>query len=403
MGQVKRLLFVSESVTLSQVVRLLSLAGRVDRARFEVHFADSARDDALFAGARFRRWRITGAEPEAALNAAAQGRLPSARLLARQVEEDLALLERVRPDVIIGDFRLSLTVSAPLARIPLFSLVNAYWSPRRLHRALPLPEHPLVRWFGPTAVTKHFERFAPKAMALASSGVNRLRRSYGLPGIGDLLEVLTFGDRVLYPDAPELTPLAAADARERFIGPILWSPAVPVPQWWAEIDGRRPLVYVTLGSSGDLGVLPIVLEALAALPVEVAVSTAGRVDPRSLGSNVRAAAMLPGDIAAQRAALVITNGGASTSYQALYEGTPVLGLPSNLDQYLAMTAIERFGAGLLVRSGTADREGVRRAVDRILREPQYAERAEQAKAALRALDPHVVFERVLAELSKEGS
>ena len=44
----KRILFVAENVTLSQVVRLSVLARALDRERYEVHFASSEFDPLVF-------------------------------------------------------------------------------------------------------------------------------------------------------------------------------------------------------------------------------------------------------------------------------------------------------------------------------------------------------------------
>src|SRR5688500_19493669 len=49
--------------------------------------------------------------------------------LRRYVSDELRLLERVRPAVVVGDFRLSLAVSARLLHVPYLMLANAYWSP----------------------------------------------------------------------------------------------------------------------------------------------------------------------------------------------------------------------------------------------------------------------------------
>ena len=95
-----------------------------------------------------------------------------------------------------------------------------------------------------------------------------------------------------------------------------------------------------------------------------------------------AADYLPGDLAARRAAIVISNGGSTTGYQALAEGRPVLGIPFNLDQYLASQAIERTGAGLVVRAGLADAKTVAGAISRLLAEPAFATRAADVAADL---------------------
>jgi UDP:flavonoid glycosyltransferase YjiC (YdhE family) len=165
----------------------------------------------------------------------------------------------------------------------------------------------------------------------------------------------------------------------------------------------RPLIYVTPGSSGPLRTLPATLRALSTLDADVLVATAGRIDLRAPPSNVRAAKFVRGDLAAERAAAVVCNGGASTAYQALTAGTPVVGLPLNLDQYLVMDAIERAGAGILVRSGTATEDVVRAAVLRALFDPQLRAGARRAAAAMRALDAPVEFRRALGDATASAT
>jgi hypothetical protein len=56
-------LFVSEAVTLAQVVRLATLARVLDPARFEVHFAAAHFDELVFGGTTFTRHRIHSWRP----------------------------------------------------------------------------------------------------------------------------------------------------------------------------------------------------------------------------------------------------------------------------------------------------------------------------------------------------
>jgi UDP:flavonoid glycosyltransferase YjiC (YdhE family) len=138
----------------------------------------------------------------------------------------------------------------------------------------------------------------------------------------------------------------------QYIGPVLWSPTVEPPAWWDSLPTDRPIVYVTLGSSGRSDLLEVVLQALAGLPVTVIAATAGRIDPKTVPPNAFVADYLPGEEAASRAAVVICNGGSPTTQQALAAGKPVIGIASNLDQHLNMAAIERRGrASSFARSG----------------------------------------------------
>ena len=378
-----RILFVSEAVTLAQVVRLVTLARTLDPARYDVHFAAARFDELVFGGTRFARHDIFSLSPEVVEARVAGGRrIYGKRTLARYVEEERALLTKVRPSLVIGDLRLSLAVSAPLSVVPYACLINAYWSPRAARDGWPMPDHPIVRWLGVERARVHFPKTLPFVFRHFAAPVNRLRAEYGLPELGSLPEVLTHGDHVLFPDAPGLTGVRALAAHERYLGPVLWSPEVPLPPWWGALEPGRPTVYVTLGSSGRAEALPIAVDAAAALGCQVLVATAGRARLATVPPHVHVADYLPGHLAARRADLVISNGGSTTSYQALAEGRPVLGIPSNLDQYLAMGAIEGAGAGLHLRAGSLTREEVRGALERLLGDATFRVAASRVRDEL---------------------
>jgi len=216
------------------------------------------------------------------------------------------------------------------------------------------------------------------------------------------LEVLTHANYTLYPDIPELCPTTNLPPSHRYLGLVPWSPGVDWPEEVAQIDRAVPLVYMTLGSSGNLNALSAVMEAVRGLPVVALLATAGRYAPKDLPNNVYVAEYVPGDQVARAAALVVTNGGSSTGYQALAQGTPVLGLPSNLDQYLAMTAIELSGAGRLVRAASATASEVRAAMEQMLNADSYRESARELALAFARWDCHKVLDGLLSELFTTG-
>src|SRR3954451_4522431 len=144
-----RLLFVAEPVSLAHVVRLSTLARTLDRARYDIIFASASFPQLVFAGSGITQRRFDSTSSEHIARRVERGRRPwNEQLLAACVEEDLRLLEEVQPDLVVGDFRLSLAVSAPLSRTPYASLINAYWSPYAQRGAFPMPEHPLIRLLG---------------------------------------------------------------------------------------------------------------------------------------------------------------------------------------------------------------------------------------------------------------
>jgi UDP:flavonoid glycosyltransferase YjiC (YdhE family) len=373
-------LFVAETVSLGQVLRPALLARSLDPARYDIHFAAAHFDPMVFDGAPFRRWNIHSVSPgqvQAAIQAGSRIHEPAT--LERYVQEELTLIAAARPALIVGDFRPSLAVSAPASGVPLMNVVSAYWSPRAVRGAFPMPDHPIVRRVGEARALRYFPRALPHALSYFAAPVNALRKRHKLAPLGDLLEQMVWGDHVIYPDTPSLVPLSHTTPAARYIGPILWSAPVTAPDWFDQLGRTRPLIYLTMGTSGNPGALPVILQALGTLHVHVMVATADSEPGPEIPSNVRLARFLPGTEACRRASLVICNGGASTAYQALSEGCPVLGIPHNLDQYLAMSGICQAGAGRMLRSGTLQAGQVRLAAQQMLE--QQSERSAAARVA----------------------
>lgn len=402
-----RVLFVAENVTLAQCVRLVWLAQALDPERYEVHFASSDFPDLVFAGTRFVRHRITTLAPEAAARALEAGRrLYETAALMRYIEAERRLLRELGPALVVGDFRLSLSTSAELEGVPSAVLINAYWSPFARRTSFPVPDHPIIGLLGEALTEQYFPRAIPHVFRHFARPVNVARARHGLPPIGSLLEVLTHGSLTLYPDDPWLTPVDGAPSQHHFLGPVCWQPELGADAHaddpWRGLDPERPRLYVTLGSSGSLRLLPMVVEALAGLPVSALIATAGRASLGPLPSHLVVRSFVRGADAARRAALVISNGGSTTGYQALSQGTPVLGLPSNFDQHLATQAIGRAGAGVSIKARSASVEQIRAGVLRALDDPALtrgaravAERFAQhdAAATFRALVARAVASR----------
>ena len=388
----RRILFIAENVTMAQVVRLLALAQHLPSERYEVHFACSDATPWLFSGTSFRRWPLFTIDGPRALAALARGeRLYDVATLERYVSDELALFDAVQPDLIVGDFRLSLAVSSRLAGVPCASLINAYWSPFAVRERFPLPDHPIVSLVGVERAERYFPQALPHVFAHFAAPLNALRKRYGLSP-ASLVEQLCFGDWVLYPDVPELCPVAQAPSTHHFLGAVPWSPDVPLSEELLDGDDLRPLVYVTLGSSGDHAALAAVLAGLEELPIRGLLATAGRPAPKRVPANFRVADYVPGELVARQASFVVNNGGSSGMYQALAAGIPVLGIPSNLDQYLTMQSLTRAGAGLQLRSASLRPEQVRRAANQLCEDPTLRQRARELAVVLGRYDCHARFQ-----------
>jgi UDP:flavonoid glycosyltransferase YjiC (YdhE family) len=360
-----RVLFFGEGSTLAHAARPLALSAALPSDRYEVFLATPE---------RYRNWTpkavrwlpLEAQPPEVFAERLKSGRpLFSHERLQAYAAQDLVTIEDVGPDVVVGDFRLSLAASARKAGVPYISISNAYWSPDRPLR----PIRPTVDMFGgwPTpAAAAAFQLLRPLTLRWHAKPVDELLAAHGLERIGrDLRRAFTEADITLYADLPGLFPDVVETARRRFLGPIAWEPPVELPPWWRNMPVDKPIAYVTLGSSGEIGTLERITAWLLDMGHAVMLATAGRARVEGDGERLFVADFLPGLLACERADLVVCNGGSPTTTQALLKGRPVLGVASNMDQFLNIRAVRALGAGAGLRADGLNRRRFEDTVNRL--------------------------------------
>jgi UDP:flavonoid glycosyltransferase YjiC (YdhE family) len=350
-NQKSRVLFVSESVTLAHFARPFELSNQLSNNDFDIHFACDLTYQKFLHDSKHTTHTIHSISPSKFKQSLNKGSpLYDYATLKSYVEDDLDLIHTIKPDLIVGDFRISLAVSARLAKIPYATISNAYWSPYA-PRQYPAPCLPLTRYLGLAAGSLLFKLAAPLAFKVHALAMRRLHDHFGLPKIPlDLRQVYTEADYTLYADIPSLFPLDKLPENHFFIGPILWSPPIPEPNWWHSLPTDRPIIYVSMGSSGSERALEKILNTFAKEKVTVIATVAGSAFSNTKLSNIFTAEYLDGNAAAKRADLVICNGGSLSCQQAFFNGKPVLGIASNMDQFLNMAGVSRVNAGLLLRA-----------------------------------------------------
>ena len=393
------ILLVAEAVTLAHFARIATLAKALDPDLYEIVVASDPRYLALERPFDCTFHPIRSVPSAEFAQALARGKpLYSVETLTQYVEDDLALLDRIKPDLVVGDFRLSLAVSAPLRHIPYAAVVNAYWSPYA-DIAYPVPDLPMTRFLGVQLAQKLFDAVRPIAFALHARPLNRVRRKFGLPQLGpDLRNSYTWGDYTLYADIPEVAPTHNLPAHHRYLGPVLWSAKNPLPDWWNSLPEDKPVVFLTLGSSGQADLLPIALSGLSQLPVTVIVATAGKIALADVPTNAYITDYLPVDVVTQRSQILISNGGSLTIYQALTSGVPVIGICSNMDQLLNMNALERLGAGITLRAAGLTSAGLSEAATAMLDNLSYTQVASRFGQAIAQVDAGQRFREIVAEI-----
>src|ERR1700704_2537236 len=115
----KKILFFAEGITMTHFVRPAALAETLDPAEWDVYFWTPRRYHPLLRQSFTQLGELETMEPATFLDRLARGD-PAypAEVLHRYVLDELRILDEIRPDLVIGDFRLSLCVSAPLRKTP---------------------------------------------------------------------------------------------------------------------------------------------------------------------------------------------------------------------------------------------------------------------------------------------
>ena len=370
----KRVLFLAEGATMQHFVRPLALAQSLDPERYETHFYAPSRYFKYLDGAAFATGVLdTMAGDEFLANLARGAPLFPEPVLRRYVAEERRLLARLKPDLAIGDLRVSLPLSARLEGVPSAVLMNAYWSPHAKRRSV-IPELPITRLIPPRWLGGIFRLTEPLALAMHVRGINAVRRQFGFaPLPPDPRHMYTDGDYVLYPDVPEFVPTTNLPSHHRYIGPCNWELPGALPDWWGRmLADSRSKVFVSLGSSGPVRILPSLLEVLSKLPVAVILATSGRPVPVPGPPGLYAAPLLPFAQTAAVSALVVSHGGSSGFYPAIAAGAPVLGIPSNADQQIAAAVLEESGVGLNLRVEEATASRLLAAIGALLSDRRFA-------------------------------
>jgi MGT family glycosyltransferase len=187
-------------------------------------------------------------------------------------------------------------------------------------------------------------------------------------------------------------PRSDAPASLHFVGPLgATGSQAPLPDWWSDLDGSRPVIHVTQGTVANKDydqVIAPALEALANEDVLIAVTTGGRplATLPPLPANARAAEYLPYDELLPRTDVFVTNGGYGGVQYALRFGVPIVTTGGKEDKPEVGARVAWSGSGLRLRTERPTPKALRRAILAALHEPCYRQASRRIAAEIREYD-----------------
>ena len=204
-------------------------------------------------------------------------------------------------------------------------------------------------------------------------------------------------------------PRSDVPANLHYIGPLSATGfETPLPPWWGDLDGARPIIHVTQGTAAnfdyDQAIAPT-LHALADDDVLIVVATGGRpldtLPP--LPANARAAMFLPYDQLLPRTSVFVTNGGYGGVQYALRHGVPIVATGGKEDKPEVGARVAWSGVGRRIRSERPSPHALRRDILAVLNQPRYRQASQRIATDMAAAVGFAGLADIVDRLAKSSA
>ncbi|MFH8982096.1 glycosyltransferase [Streptomyces varsoviensis] len=211
----------------------------------------------------------------------------------------------------------------------------------------------------------------PKVAAWVSGLLRGLRERIGDPARGTDPRFSPYGV-VAFTGRALLGAARLPHPDVHLVGPAIAARPAPADFPWSALDPRRRAVLVTLGTANADAGGRFLAEAVAALRAARHRVQGIVVDP----GRTLAGAPVPPDVLVRpyvpqldllrRVSAVVCHGGHNTVCESLWHGVPLVLAPIRDDQPIVAGQVVAAGAGVRVRFGRVDAEGLGAAIDAVL-------------------------------------
>jgi MGT family glycosyltransferase len=295
----------------------------------------------------------------------------------RAARETQPLIDEFQPDAVVADIlTVAAGLAAELARVPWASLIphvlptsEPGFPPYAIGARLPRTRVGSMLW-------RAFDPLLLGGLRKGRDELNGARERLGLPPIAELHGGLS-RHLTMVATFPQLEyPRRSWEPWQRVTGPLMWE------QPYGEVEpprGEAPLVLVAPSTSQDpeQKMLRASLEGLADQPVRVLATYNRRLPPEPIEvpPNARLVEWVSYATTMPRCDVVVCHAGHGTVARSLASGVPLVACPAAGDMGENASRIAWAGVGVPLPRRLVTARGVRLAVQRVLADPAYTERA----------------------------
>ncbi len=382
-----RILFVGEYLTISHVRRPWILATQLARTHpeYDVHFACSM-NPSLYAETGLSVHHLPGPEPKRLQQRIERVFFPlyTQREIQEMVAAEIDLLARLKPDLVIHDFRNTLAISTHVAHVPLITLTDFYWS-AAYTPPLVVPDNPLITLIGQTLAQKLTAFLTPRVEHIHVAPFNAVAAMYGLTSFKNLRHLYTSGAENWLYDIPSIIPFKTT-SRIQSIGPVRWEHGGQLPEWLHGIPDHAA-ICITFASNGDPRHIPPLIKSLRASHTPIIILTAGRIESTP-EQGIYCADFLPINAVLKKSKILICGGGSTLAYAALAAQVPVIGIPANITHWYTMKRFEALKLGILIPPHQLTNTRIHTSIATLTTDPAYIAARSALSEELHAHDPH---------------
>lgn len=262
--------------------------------------------------------------------------LVSEKVIEKRLAGYLKIVEKFKPDLLVGDTNLLVWLLSQRVEIPVVQIVRYASHPRTAE---------LIWW-----KERPPDLIPPNSTEL----FNPLLRKLDLAPI-EKAEDLLQGNLYVVPSIPDIEPVPVHDDTIHVGELTISNGSKEMPAWLGEIETGNPLVYVTIGGGagpvGNRDLFSTIVDAFTGKAIQVVVSTSSKFDISDFSvpsKNVRFFSWVPGKLLISKADLVVFHGGYGTMMETISCGKPTLVLPFQSEQEGNGRRLEQLGSGRVV-------------------------------------------------------
>ncbi len=381
----------------SETQRMIEIADELNQRGYTIVFIGSGRFDSMLENKNYIRETI-GYDTEWYSEERISKMLAMDRYgcdfatideMKKIIEEEVQLIKKYNPLVILTGYRMTLTISSRICRIPIVWSLSATVSKIQLEQVLAdAKKVKRNKNLSYQELRSMYENKIACQRVLSDCQTanlwNEVLNAYGCEPLKCDLDLYT-GDLNLMSDSQGLFPDLEENEHYQFIGPILNNQYIKMPQIVHEVLAQntgRKKVLISIGTSGKKDLLMEILQASRDFDCDFFISTFNDLSAEEMNQypeSYHFCEKFPLIEIAEICDFAIIQAGQGTLYAMLAAKCPILSIPTTFEQRQNIeNLLKHYQCGEMLPFYDANQKKIKKAISTLLNTKTYQEEMNHA-------------------------